>query len=44
MMKLAIALFALGCCAMVAVMMFACAKASSDAEKAEELYLELHKN
>lgn len=44
MMKFAIALFVLGCCAMVAIMMFACAKASSDAEKAEELYLELHKN
>lgn len=44
MMKLVIALFVLGCCAMVAVMMFACAKASSDAEKAEELYLSLHKN
>ena len=44
MMKIAIALLVLVCCAMVAVMMFACAKASSDAEKAEELYLKLHKN
>lgn len=44
MMKFAIALLVFICCAMVAVMMFACAKASSDAEKAEELYLELHKN
>lgn len=44
MMKFAIALLLLGCCAMVAILMFACAKASSDAEKAEELYLEMHKN